>query len=76
MKGEELRRYEEELRVQNAALVVARARIDEQERVRQEIRSREREAESNRYSQQESDERDARRLFLRNAGVWCPREYP
>jgi hypothetical protein len=47
----------------------------EQERVRQETRAREREereAESNRMYQREDDQRNARRTFLRNAGVWCP----
>jgi hypothetical protein len=71
---QELQREErmEQERVRQETRARERKERMEQERVRQETRAREREAENNRLYQREDDERNARRTFLRNAGVWCP----
>ena len=68
-------RVEQERVQQEIWAALKREERVEQERVRQETRAREREereAESNRMYQREDDQRNARRTFLRNAGVWCP----
>jgi hypothetical protein len=65
----------EQKRVQQDIFAHRREELAEREQRQQEKRARERverEAVNERMYQREDDERNARRTFLRNAGVWCP----